>query len=97
MRTLLIHLLITVTLVTACKKNQSAPPTTTTVPPSFSFNTLKINGAYNGFTYYNVNTTPRYPTFFYRTARRGFGEQRHLLYDSRRRRRRLYHRLFQQR
>jgi hypothetical protein len=58
MRMLLIPLLIAVTLVTACKKNQSAPPTTTTVPPSFSFNTLKVNGAYNGFTYYNVNTTP---------------------------------------
>jgi len=58
MRTLLSPLLIAISLLIACKKNQSAPATTTTVPPSFSFNTLKVNGSYNGFTYYNVNTTP---------------------------------------
>jgi hypothetical protein len=58
MRTLLSPLLLAVSLLIACKKNQSAGAPTTTAPPSFSFNTLKVNGAYNGFTYYNVNPTP---------------------------------------
>ncbi|TFF38282.1 glucoamylase family protein [Mucilaginibacter psychrotolerans] len=47
-------------LLFACGKSSSptpAPP----VPPvttSFSFNTLKVNGTYSGFTYVNVNSTP---------------------------------------
>ncbi|PZX64444.1 glucoamylase family protein [Hydrotalea sandarakina] len=43
----------------ACKKN-SAPPPPPTPPtaPSFSLNSLKVNGTYNGFTYYNVNFKP---------------------------------------
>ncbi|HTI10889.1 MAG TPA: glucoamylase family protein [Puia sp.] len=42
-----------------CKKsgNNPAPPPPVT-PPSFSFNSLKVNGVYNGFTYYNVKTSP---------------------------------------
>jgi len=35
--------------------NSPAPPPT---PASFSFNTLKINGQFSGFTYYNINRTP---------------------------------------
>jgi len=42
----------------ACKKGNSPTPVTPVTPASFSFNTLKVNGAYNGFTYYNVNTIP---------------------------------------
>jgi len=48
-----------VLLLAACKK--SGTPTTPPVtdpPASFSFNSLKVNGAYKGLTYYNVNPTP---------------------------------------
>ena len=43
----------------SCKKsgNNPAPPPPVT-PPSFSFNSLKVNGVYNGFTYYNVKPSP---------------------------------------
>jgi hypothetical protein len=41
----------------ACKK-QSNTDTIPTPPESFSFNTLKVNGVYNGFTYTNINTIP---------------------------------------
>jgi hypothetical protein len=44
----------------ACSKGGNSdtgnPPPVT--PPSFSFNTLKVNGQFTGFTYYNVNTNP---------------------------------------
>lgn len=42
----------------ACKKGNNAMPVTPVTPTSFSFNSLKVNGAYSGFTYYNVNTLP---------------------------------------
>ena len=43
--------------VAACKKksNTDNPPVT---QQTFSFNTLKVNGVYNGFTYTNINTKP---------------------------------------
>lgn len=45
-------------LLAACSKSKPATTTTTTTPSSFSFNSLKVNGAFNGFTYTNVNVTP---------------------------------------
>src|SRR2546423_15231064 len=41
----------------SCKKpgNSSNPPPP---PASFSFNGLKVNGVFNGLTYYGVNTYP---------------------------------------
>ncbi|MES1249901.1 MAG: glucoamylase family protein [Chitinophaga rupis] len=43
----------------ACSKSSSNPaPPPPVTPPSFSFNSLKVNGVYNGFTYYNVNKNP---------------------------------------
>jgi hypothetical protein len=46
----------------SCSKNSSGSGTTPVTPPvtpaSFAFNTLKVNGVYNGFTYINVNTSP---------------------------------------
>jgi len=43
----------------ACSKsNTPAPQPVVTGPASFSFNSLKVNGVYNGFIYKGVNTTP---------------------------------------
>ena len=43
----------------ACgKSNNSSTPTPPVTPPSFGFNSLKVNGAYDGYTYYNINTSP---------------------------------------
>jgi hypothetical protein len=45
----------------SCSKNSNdtnPPSTQTTSPASFSFNTLKVNGVYNGFNYININTKP---------------------------------------
>ena len=43
----------------ACSKsNQNVNPTPTTMPSSFSFNALKVNGVYNGFNYVNLNVKP---------------------------------------
>lgn len=39
-------------------KDANPPPTPPPVASSFSFNSLKVNGVYNGFTYINVNTVP---------------------------------------
>jgi hypothetical protein len=41
----------------ACSKDKKAQ-TPTPVPASFSFNALKVNGVFNGFTYTNINTKP---------------------------------------
>jgi hypothetical protein len=41
----------------ACKKDNKQPATGT-IPASFSFNALKVNGVYNGFNYKGVNTAP---------------------------------------
>jgi hypothetical protein len=48
-------------IYTSCSKGGSNPnPTPTPTPPAstFSFNTLKVNGISNGFTYYNTNRNP---------------------------------------
>jgi hypothetical protein len=42
----------------ACKKSSNPPAPPVTPPASFSFNALKVNGVYNGFTYVGVNTAP---------------------------------------
>jgi hypothetical protein len=44
----------------SCSKSSTTNPPVPPppVPASFSFNALKVNGAYNGFTYYNVNRAP---------------------------------------
>ncbi|HEU4472846.1 MAG TPA: glucoamylase family protein [Flavisolibacter sp.] len=47
-----------VLMISACKKNTASDPAPTPAPPSFSLMALRVNGAYNGFTYYNVNFTP---------------------------------------
>jgi hypothetical protein len=43
-----------------CKKEDASSPTPTppVTPTSFSFNAFRLNGQFNGYTYYNVNTTP---------------------------------------
>lgn len=44
----------------SCSKSSGSgntPPTPPT-PASFSFNALKVNGSYSGFTYFNVNSAP---------------------------------------
>ncbi|QEC67906.1 beta-glucosidase [Panacibacter ginsenosidivorans] len=38
----------------ACSKGGGSDPTPPVVPPSFSFSSLKVNDASNGFTYYNI-------------------------------------------
>jgi hypothetical protein len=48
---------IAILSLTACSKS-SNPVTPPVTPPSFSFNTLKVNGVYNGFTYSNINLSP---------------------------------------
>jgi len=45
-------------LFSCSKSNGGSTPPPTPVPSSFSFNSLKVNGVYNGFTYINVNTKP---------------------------------------
>ena len=43
----------------SCSKSGNNNPSPPPPPPaSFSFNTLKINGQFSGFTYYNINRTP---------------------------------------
>jgi hypothetical protein len=45
-------------MVYSCKKSNNQPAPVITMPASFSFNTLKVNGTYNGFNYTGVNFTP---------------------------------------
>lgn len=42
----------------SCSKTENNNATPPPPPASFSFNTLKINGQFSGFTYYNINRTP---------------------------------------
>lgn len=42
----------------ACKKSSKPAPQPPPGSESFSFNILQVNGAYNGFTYYNINLSP---------------------------------------
>lgn len=52
--------LIIAALFISCGKGGSdpEPPVTPPVTGSIAFNDLKVNGAYNGFTYYNINKKP---------------------------------------
>ncbi|TWJ00622.1 hypothetical protein JN11_01878 [Mucilaginibacter frigoritolerans] len=45
-------------ILCACSKSKQPTPVTPPNPSSFSFNTLKVNGVFNGFTYKGVNTVP---------------------------------------
>ncbi len=45
-------------LLSCNKEKKTSPPPEPSSPESFSFNSLKVNGAYNGFTYRNVNDKP---------------------------------------
>jgi hypothetical protein len=61
MRNLKIYvvLILFVGLYSCSKSDKTSPTPTPPAPPaSFAFNTLKVNGAYNGFTYINLNTLP---------------------------------------
>ena len=52
-------LFFSVVLVIGCGKNGGNNPTPPLpTPTSFTFISLKVNGTYNGFTYYGINTTP---------------------------------------
>ncbi len=58
MRSLKICLILAIAwMLSSCskEKNNTAPPPP---PASFSFNSLKVNGVYNGFTYKGVNASP---------------------------------------
>ena len=51
---------LTVWFGIACKKeNNPEPPVTVTPPSSFTFNSLKVDGAFNGYTYLDVSSKPR--------------------------------------
>lgn len=51
--------LIAFIIGTGCGKNGSdGTPPPPPPPASFSFNSLKINGQFSGFTYYNINISP---------------------------------------
>ncbi|MFC4211410.1 glucoamylase family protein [Pedobacter lithocola] len=55
------YYLVLLLFVLSCKKGDSpAPidPPVTPTPTSFSFSDLKVNGAFNGFTYYGLNNAP---------------------------------------
>ena len=53
------YFLILVLFVTACKKSDTPAPVDPPVTPtSFAFSDLKVNDAYNGFTYYGLNNSP---------------------------------------
>ena len=58
MRTLFVPLGLLILFAACSKSHPATSATPPVVPPSFSFNSLKVNGAYNGFTYYSVNLTP---------------------------------------
>lgn len=42
----------------ACKKSSDSTPAPAPTPASFSFNSLLVNGAYKGLSYYGVNNKP---------------------------------------
>lgn len=59
MKVLNFYLFCIVSVTTLCCSKKDNDPTPPDPPPaSFSFNTLRVNNQFNGFTYYNINTTP---------------------------------------
>ncbi|WP_316785500.1 glucoamylase family protein [Pedobacter frigiditerrae] len=59
MKKIPIFLLIIVHSLIACKKSDNVKPIDTTPPPStYSFSDLKVNGVFNGFTYFGLNNNP---------------------------------------
>ncbi|HMU47908.1 MAG TPA: glucoamylase family protein [Chitinophagaceae bacterium] len=58
--------LITVLSITnyGCGKGGGSSPPPPPTPTSFSFNSLKVNGQFSGFTYYNINRTPVFKLSF---------------------------------
>ena len=50
--------LLMIGVMASCKKSGDTPVTNPVSPSSFSFNALKVNGTFNGFTYAGVNQTP---------------------------------------
>ncbi len=51
-------LLVGLSALYSCSKENKPPAPVPVVPSSFSFNALKVNGVYNGLTYKGVNTVP---------------------------------------
>ena len=43
----------------SCKKGGENPAPPPPVTKSFSFNSLKVNGSFSGYTYYNINAKPQ--------------------------------------
>jgi len=58
MKNSLILLFITTLALATCKKNGNSPAPAPPAPPSFSFTSLKVNGAYSGVNYFNIGATP---------------------------------------
>ena len=59
MKSLKIYLgLILVAGLFSCSKSGGSSNPPPVVPASFSFNSVKVNGVSNGFTYVNINTKP---------------------------------------
>src|SRR3569833_3676223 len=52
------HILFLALFMTACGKDKGNNPAPPAPPPSFSLNTLKVNGVYNGYTYKGLGAKP---------------------------------------
>lgn len=53
-----INILWLIILLFSCKKDEPNNPIVPPAPSSFSFNTLKVDGVFNGFDYKNTSTSP---------------------------------------
>ncbi|MFA6275726.1 MAG: glucoamylase family protein [Pedobacter sp.] len=60
MNKIYIYILIISVVFFACKKSSAPTPIDPVIPPptTYSFADLKVNGTYNGFTYYGLNSIP---------------------------------------
>ena len=58
MKWLLVYILLPVIFFGCGKQDAASPDLVVPVPASFSFDAFKLNGQFNGYIYYNVNTTP---------------------------------------